>query len=122
MPALTKYLDKRTADDRLFDVDCTDLLDDDEVILSATVKYDGQTPNDGTPPLTFGDPMVNPAPMHYALIGRWAGIGKALQCRIGGGFLQSGQPERQYVLRFLLVTSINPALEATVVLRLTDRA
>lgn len=122
MPALTRYLDKRTFDNRLFDVDCTDLLDDDEAIVSATVKYDGQTPYDGTPPLTFGEPMVNPAPMNYPLIGRVAAIGKALQVRIGGGFLPMGEPSRMYTLRFLLATTINPQLEATVQLRLTDSA
>lgn len=122
MPALTKYLDKRTFDDRLFDVDCTDLLDDDEIILSATVVYDGQTPFTGDPPLTLGAPMVNPAPMFYPLIARCAQIGKALQVRIGGGFLPSGEPSRLYTLRFLLTTTINPQLEATVLLRLVDTA
>lgn len=120
MPALTKYLDKRTFDDRLFDVDCTDLLDDDEVIVSATVKYDGQTPFDGTPPLILGGPLVNPAPMNYPAIGRCVDIGKALQVRIGGGFLPEGEPSRMYTLRFLLATTINPQLEATVQLRLVD--
>ena len=113
-----RTLDKRTSDNRLFDIVCSDLLDDDEVIISATIKADAQVDNG----LMFGDPMVNPAPMSFPKLGKSAGIGKAVQVRIGGGVIPDGAGDLFCTLRLLMVTTVNSALEATVLLRLTNAA
>lgn len=113
-----RYLDKRVYDDRLYDIVCSDLLDDDEVIVSATIKTDNAVENK----LTFGDPLVNPAPMIFPKLGRTAGIGKAVQVRIGGGAIPDGAGDLYCTLRLLMLTNNNPQLEATVLLRLTNAA
>lgn len=113
-----RYLDKRIYDDRLYDIVCSDLLDDDEVILSAAILSDDQTVNK----LTFGEPLVNPAPMIFPKLGKTAGIGKAVQVRIGGGEIPEGAGDLFCTLRLRMATNVNPQLEATVLLRLTNRA
>lgn len=118
MSRAQRFLDKRTWDDRLYDIDCADLLDNDEVILSATIKADDALTNG----LTFGAVMVNPAPIIYPLLNRTAQIGKACQVYIIGGVIPEGAPDQLCTLRLRMVTSINPQLEATVLLRLIDSA
>jgi hypothetical protein len=117
------YLDKRTADDRLFDVDCQDLLDVDEIIMSATGSVDGAPPpNSGQQVITLGDCIVNPAPITYPKLGKTAPIGQALQVRISGGVIPDGATSLSVTLRFLLLTNINPdGIEATVILRLINK-
>ena len=115
MPALTRYLEKRVFDIRLYDVDMTDLLDDDETIASAL----SLSCDDGT--VTFGPPVINPAPMLYPLIARRAEIGKVVQVLIGGGSLPYGSSESFASITVRVQTNINPQIEATVMMRLTGK-
>ena len=117
-------LDKRTWDDRLYDIDCSDLLDPDETIVSGVVKADPQNQVNGefTTGLVFGDVVVNPAPIIYPKLGRCADIGKAVQFLISGGIIPVGATSLCATVRLRMVTTKSPQLEATVSLRLTDEA
>ena len=53
-------LEKRTADDRLFDIDCSKLLDAD-----GTINAVGIITADGTTGLTFGTGVVNTQAVSY---------------------------------------------------------
>ncbi|MDN8617858.1 hypothetical protein [Variovorax ginsengisoli] len=108
-----KVLDKRTADSRVYDIDCTDLLATGETISSVT----SVTADQGT--LTFGSPSINAAPIAYA-DGRTAAIGKVIQVQISAGTIPTGQSNLQCTVRALFATNVSPAVEATVVLRLID--
>lgn len=106
-------LEKRTYDSRIFDIDCTDLLDTAETISSvATVTADQGG-------LSFGVPATNGAAVTYP-DGRTAAIGKVIQVAISGGEIPAGLGELECTIRARFATSINPQLEATAVLRLTD--
>ena len=77
-------LEKRTADDRLFDIDCSKLLDADE-----TINAVGIITADGTTGLTFGTGVVNTQAVSYTDdetgITRTVAIGKVVQVRIRQG-------------------------------------
>ena len=107
-------LEKRTADNRLFDIDFTLLLDSTETIASIT----SVTADQGG--LTFASQMVNTILLTYPS-GRQAQIGKVVRVLIGGGLIPPGQSSLLCVVRVLVATTLNPAIEATVVLKLTDR-
>lgn len=108
-----QVLDKRTADNRVFDIDCTDLLPTGVTITSVTSIAADQGG------LTFGSPAINVAPITYK-DGRTAAIGKVIQVRISGGTISTGKPSLQCTVRALFATSAEPAVEATVLLRLID--
>lgn len=121
-----RYLDKRTFDDRLFDIVCSDLLDYDETIVSAVI-FDGPTPvpalgSIALSGLVYGTPVPNPAPIIYPKLGVTAQIAKAIQVRISGGVIPDGATELLITIRLQMETTVNPMLEATVILRLTDCA
>jgi hypothetical protein len=106
-------LEKRTRDDRVFDINCTQLLDAAQVITSLidiTGDIDG---------LTFGVGTVNPAPISYP-DGTTAPTGKVLQVEISGGTIPTGAAYVDHTLQFALTTSTDPVLVATVVLRIKD--
>ena len=115
---MQQILEKRLFDNRYFDVDCSDLLDDDEQIIGGvSVLIDN---DDGS--LSLGGARVNPAPIFYSKLNRTAQIGKAVQMRISGGIVVlAGTTERIYTLRLRFSTNINMGIEATVQLRLTDQ-
>lgn len=106
-------LDKRTADIRRFDIDCTDLLEPTETILSVT----SMSADQGI--VTFGTPVVNTVAITYP-DNRVAAIGKVVQVVISGGAIPANVKQVLTPVRCLLVTTINAALEATVILRLID--
>lgn len=120
----TRFLDKRTWDDRLYDIDCSDLLDPEETIVSGEIKADPQFQVNGefTTGLVFGDIVVNPAPICYPKLGRTADIGKAVQFFISGGIIPDGAQSLCCTLRLRMATTKSPQLEATVSLRLIDQA
>lgn len=111
--------DKRTADKRWFDIDCTRLLDPLETILSVA----GIAADQGE--MTFGVPRVNATAIAYR-DGHIAAIGKVLQVEIDGGVIPAGRPWLYCYVRPLLVTTLdgttpyNPTLDATFVIRLID--
>jgi hypothetical protein len=106
-------LEKRTRDDRVFDVNCSQLLDPTQVI-TGLIEIDGDI--DG---LTFGSGTINPAPISYP-DGTTAPTGKVLQVEISGGSIPIGASYTDRTLHFILSTSTDPVLDATVVLRLKD--
>lgn len=110
-----QFLDLLIGDRELFDVDCTDLLDDSETITSC-----GAPVIDSASGVTFGTPTVNVAPVDYPLLGRYAQARKAVQVMISAvaAALPAGSPSGCYSVRFPLVTSINPAKSAVVCLKL----
>ena len=107
-------LEKRTYDARLFDVNLSDLLDDDETVSSVTTIVADQGG------MTFGTATVNAALVTYP-DGTTAAIGKAIQFEISGGRIPPGVAELMCTVRPRLTTSLGNDLEATVLLRLTDR-
>lgn len=119
MATAPRYLDKLPNDDRLFDIVCTSLLDDEEVIVSvASIEADDSASNG----VTFGTPYANPAPISYPTLGILAQIGKAVQVFVRGGIMPAGAEYLFITVRMLLVTNVNPALEADVLLRLVRQA
>ena len=110
---MNEILEKRTWDRRTYAIDCTKLLDASETILSAGAVSADQ----GS--LVFGAPMVNTAPVAFP-DGSTAAIGKAVQLRIDDGTLPAGVVRLNCTVRIPLVTTQDPRLEATVILRLTN--
>jgi len=110
---MSQVLDKRTADNRLFDIDCSKLLQAGETITSITSVLADQGG------LVFTSPTVNSVPITYP-DGRVVPIGQVCQVLISGGAIPSTTYHLNCTIRALFVTSINLALEATVVLRLIN--
>ena len=108
-----QILEKRTADARLFSIDCSLLLDPAETITSVT----SITSDQGG--LTFGTVAINSAVLNYPN-GRQAQVGKVMQFTISGGTIPAGQISLMCIVRALMQTSINPAIEATAILKLTN--
>ena len=106
-------LEKRTYDVRIYDFDCSKLIDSGETITSVSTVESDQAG------FTFGTPVINSVPISYT-DGHIAAIGKVIQVQIGGGIVPVGRTEIMCVIRVQFVTSINPAIEATAFLRLTD--
>ena len=109
-----QILEKRTYDRRVFDIDCSELLDTAETISSVTAI----TADRGE--LVFGVASVNSAEVEYPDENRTAAIGKVIQVRIDDGEIPAGKTELLCTIRARFATSLNPRLEATVQLRLTD--
>ncbi len=110
-----QFLELLVGDQELFDVDCTDLLDDAETIISCAAPA-----IDAGSAVTFGAPIVNASVIEYPLLGRIAQIGKAVQVMINAvaATIPAGSTSACYNVRFALVTSINPAKSAVVCLKL----
>jgi hypothetical protein len=109
-----QILEKRTYDARIFDINCTDLLDTAETISSVSTVIADQ----GV--LTFGTPVVNAGAVTYP-DGEVAAIGKAIQFEISGGTIPRGVASLMCTVRARFTTSIGNDLEATVLLKLTDK-
>jgi hypothetical protein len=110
---MAQFLDKRTADQRTFDIDCSQLLTANETISSVT----NITADRGN--LTFAAPIINSSPITYP-DGRQVAIGKVIQVQISGGAIPTSAESLMCTIRAVFVTSVNPAVEATVLLRLID--
>lgn len=113
-------LEKRSSESTRFDIDCSALLAVGETISSVTSAT--LTPTT-SPALVIGSPTINASPNTYTDpfgASRVAPTGTVIQVQISGGLIPSSLTSQDYVLRFLMVTSLNPAVEATVKLRLID--
>lgn len=124
MLQLRGYLDKRPYDNRLYDVVCSQLLDPDDVIIGTpTVVIENDYVINPVGPvmsgLTLGTCIVNAAPIRYPLLNLTVPIGQTIQVPISGGILLPGYSEYMFTLAFRFATLLNPAIEATVQLRLT---
>lgn len=110
---MSQVLDKRLADTRLFDIDCSALLGANETISSVTSMSVDQGG------LVFGTPQVNGSPISYPN-GTVAQAGKVVQVQISGGAIPAGSQQLLCNVHALLATNLNPAIDATVQLRLVD--
>ena len=109
-----QILEKRTYDTRIFDINCTDLLDTSETVTSVSTVLADQ----GV--LTFGTASVNTGAVTYP-DGEVAAIGKVVQFEISGGRIPTGRASLMCTVRARFATSAGNDLEATVLLKLTDR-
>ena len=107
-----QVLEKRTYDNRVFDILCAALLDSGETVVSATVTADQGA-------MTFGSATVNSGALTYS-DGTIAAAGTVVQVRVSGGTIPLTQGELLCTLRARAATSSGGQLEATVQLRLTD--
>lgn len=135
---IQSVLDKRSFDQRLYDIDCSDLLAPEEVITSvtaitSTIPPTVPNPVQTVPPpdpladinaagFTFGTPAINHGPLLYPLYNHRADPGKVVQVMISGGVAPATPDGVTGTIRLQLVTSMSPHLEATVALRLVDAA
>lgn len=113
-------LEKRSSESVRFDIDCSILLATGETINSVTSSSASPTTS---PALVIGTPTINPSPVVYVDqfgSSRTAPARTVVQAQISGGAIAASAQVQEYVLRFVMVTTINPALEATVRLRLND--
>lgn len=118
-----QILEKRSSDARRFDVDCSLLLGATETITSVGAPTATATPAVTGTAITFGSPTVNVSPATYTDSWgntRTAPAGQVVQVQISGGAIPSSARTQDYILRFPLVTSQNPTVEATVKLRVND--
>ena len=109
-----QILEKRTYDARIFDINCSDLLDSDETITSVSTILGDQGG------LTFGTAAINSTAITYP-DGEVAAIGKVMQFEIAGGRIPPSVASLMCTVRARFLTSIGNDIEATVLLKLTDR-
>lgn len=108
-----KTLEKRTFDSRLFDFNCTDLLDAGETVTSITSIAADQGG------LVFSGAVFNIAPITYP-DGRVAQAGKVIQVTISAGTIPAPALFITCTVRAQFITNLGSVLEATVLLRLID--
>ena len=106
-------LQKRTADVRTFDINCSNLLGATETITSVSSIAADQGG------LTFGLPTVNTVEVSYP-DGSIGPVGQVVQVQISGGAIPSGRVSLLCMVRSELITTINPCVEATVGLSLIN--
>lgn len=113
-----QVVDKRTADDRIVTVDCRGVLAADETIAGVTTIAD-----DGAV-LTIGTPTINVAAIpltdELGAVYDTIPIGQAFAVEVSAGEIPAGAQFLTCVVRALLATSINTAVEATFGIRLID--
>lgn len=106
-------LEKRTSENIAYDVDCTNILDINEVITSITSVTSDQTG------LTIVSPAINTVPVTFS-DGSIAEIGKVISIHISAGTVPTGATNQFYTIRPLFVTSEGNIREATVILNVTN--
>lgn len=114
-----QILEKRTSESARYDIDCSILLSPGETIASVTSI--SATPTGS--PLVFGSPLINTVPLTYTDTfgsARTVGVGVVIQVQISGGAIPTNQRVQIYTVRAVFATNLNPAIEATVRLRLND--
>ena len=109
----TYILQKRTSENIWFDIDCTNLLDANEIILSVTSITSDQTG------LVFTAPAINSTPVSFS-DGTTAAIGKVISVYISSGIVPTGATNQIYTIRPVFTTSEDNIREATVLLNVTD--
>jgi hypothetical protein len=106
-------LEKRTAESIFYDLDCTNILNTNEIILSVTSVTADQ---EG---LTFSAAAINSVPVTFPdkVV---AAVGKVISTQIGGGIIPTPQVNQLYTIRAVFVTNDNNTREATVLLNVTN--
>jgi hypothetical protein len=115
-----KTLEKRSSESTLYDLDCSILLAVGETIISVTT-FTAEPIT--TPPIVVGAASINSSAVTYTdAFGstRVAPIGQVIQVNISGGAIPTSALIQDYILRAKFLTSRNPAVEATVRMRLND--
>jgi hypothetical protein len=107
-------IEKYPAESTIFDFDCSEILAASETITGtpALAFLPALTGGDG---LSFGAPVVNPAPVTYS-DGRVVAIGKVIQVRISAGTATSTKDRRSYAVRATFATSAGNTLVAKALL------
>ena len=109
---LQQILEKRTFDNRIFTIDCSQILASGQTITTIS------TVTDDAAELTFTGPIVNIAAVTLPT-GNVVPIGQGIQVAISGGTL-AGALSQLLTIRARFATSTDRAVEATVQLFLTD--
>lgn len=110
---MTQIRDKRTADIRQYDIDCSLLLTTGETVTSVTSVSADQGG------VTFGGSIITSTPITYP-DGHTAPAGQVVQVVISGGVIPTGTQFLVCTVRLLVLTNFNTAVEATVLLRLVN--
>lgn len=116
-----QILEKRSSESVKYDIRCGILLSPGETISSVTSVT--ASPTTAPTPLAFGLAAINAAPTTYTdQYGTTTtdAIGTVIQVQISGGLIAANAQVQDYTVRALFSTNLNPAIEATVVLRLND--
>jgi hypothetical protein len=116
---------KRTADNRIYDIICTNLLDSGDLIIETpappVVTSDGNIFTFPSPPIINTSPVTYPSipgPNGTSLV---AAPGTVIQIRIAGGVIPVGLQFIDVIVRALFFTTTSPTqLEATFIIRLQD--
>lgn len=106
-------LEKRTSEAIFYDLDCTQILDDLEVIQTITTITADQVG------LTFANQAINASPVTFS-DGVTAAAGKVISVKISGGVIPAPQVNQLYTIRAKFTTSKNNTREATVLLNVTN--
>ena len=106
-------LEKRTAESIFYDIDCTNILDTFETIISITSILADQVG------LIFTSNAINSSPVTFP-DGFIAAIGKVISVQISGGVIPTPQINQLYTIRALFLTSEGNIREATVLLNVTN--
>ena len=108
-------LEKRTEESVFYNIDCSMMLSDEEIIteiLSISSDQDG---------LIFSATAINPDPIIFpGPCGGPALPGKVISVQISAGIIPDPQNNQLYTIRALFVTTDNNTLEAVVLLNVTD--
>ena len=110
---MTQVRDKRTADVRQYDIDCSLLLSVGETVTSVTSISADQGG------VTFSGSYITVVPITYP-DGHVAPAGQVVQIIISGGVIPASVAFLVCTLRVLVLTNLNAAVEATVLLRLVN--
>ena len=105
---LWQILEKRSADQALYDWNCDAFLDADDAVESVTTISADQSG------LTFGTPAINMTAVTYA-DGINVEAGRAFQAQIAGGV-----PETLYTVHAQIVTAKNALLDVATLLLVRD--
>lgn len=109
----TFILEKRVPESVIFNIDCSNLLDDLETISTITeISADQEG-------LTFAGAAVNTVPVVFK-DGITAAVGKVISVQISNGVIPAPQLNQIYTIRPVFVTSRGNTREATVLLNVTN--
>lgn len=109
----TYILEKRTTESIWYDIDCTNLLDAEEIITAIVGITADQTG------LVFAGPAINSAPVTFP-DGVIASAGKVISVQISAGTVPTGSTNQIYTIRPLFNTNEGNTREATVLLNVTN--
>jgi hypothetical protein len=106
-------LEKRTTESIWYDIDCTNVLNTNEIITSITSITADQTG------LTFSGSAINTAPVTFP-DGVTALAGKVISVYISAGIVPTGATNQIYTIRPIFSTNQTNIRESTVLLNVTN--